>query len=400
MRTSAIPADEDTDLRNISDTIARLNAMNGRQGASHSNYPDRLSDVTGFGSNPGALRARVYIPENVPENRALVVVLHGCTQSAAAYDHGSGWSQLADREGFAVLFPEQQRANNANLCFNWFVPGDISRDSGEALSIRQMIEAVVVAHGLDRKRIYITGLSAGGAMATAMLAAYPEVFAGGAIIAGLAYGSASTIPEAFDRMRGHGGPSKAELQKRLREASPHKGPWPRISVWQGLADTTVVPSNADAILAQWQGVHGLGAKPTRVETVDGQTRQVWCDADGRELVEKYTIAGMGHGTPLKTNGDDGIGRAGPFMLNVGISSTHHIARFWGIEKAGAHRQAKTDAASAVPASGTAIRTYSPKEKPRAVRVDPADEPRPEARGSSTGITKVIEDALRAAGLMR
>jgi len=374
--------------------------MRGRQGTSHDAYADRLSDVAGFGSNPGALRARAYIPGHMPENGALVVVLHGCTQTAAAYDHGSGWSQLAEREGFAVLFPEQQRANNANLCFNWFVPGDISRDSGEALSIRQMIEAMVVARGLDRERIYITGLSAGGAMAAAMLAAYPEMFAGGAIIAGLAHGSASTIPEAFDRMRGHGGPSKAELQKRLRQASPHKGPWPSISIWQGSADTTVVPSNADAILAQWQGVHGLGVSPTRVETVDGQTRQVWCDGDGREVAEKYTIAGMGHGTPLRTTGDGGLGRAGPFMLDVGISSTHHVAGFWGLAKAAARRQAKTDTASTAPASGTALRAYSPKEQPRAVRIDPADEPRHEARGSSAGITKVIEDALRAAGLMR
>ena len=99
---------------------------------------------------------------------------------------------------------------------------------------------MVTKHGLDRRRIFITGLSAGGAMAAAMLATYPEVFAGGAIIAGLAYGSASTIPEAFDRMRGHGGPSKAELQRRLAEASPHKGTWPKISIWQGTADTTVV----------------------------------------------------------------------------------------------------------------------------------------------------------------
>ena len=105
-----------------------------------------------------------------------------------------------------MLFPEQQRANNANLCFNWFVPEDIRRDSGEALSIRQMIEATVVAHGIDRRRIFVTGLSAGGAMASVMLATYPEIFAGGAIIAGLPYGSAATIPEAFDRMRGHGGP--------------------------------------------------------------------------------------------------------------------------------------------------------------------------------------------------
>ncbi|WP_168992215.1 MULTISPECIES: extracellular catalytic domain type 1 short-chain-length polyhydroxyalkanoate depolymerase [Mesorhizobium] len=387
-------------MRNMSDTIARLSAMRGRPVASGQRRDDRLSDVAGCGSNPGALRARLHVPENLPEDAALVVVLHGCTQSAAGYDDGSGWSQLATEQGFAVLLPEQQRANNANLCFNWFVPGDIRRDSGEALSIRQMIEAAVVAHGLDRKRIFITGLSAGGAMATVMLATYPEVFAGGAIIAGLAYGSASTIPEAFDRMRGHGGPSKADLQGRLRGASSHRGPWPMISVWQGSADNTVVPSNADAIIAQWQGVHGVGTSPTRVETVDGQTRQVWCDGSGRELIEKYGVAGMGHGTPLQTAGDDGLGRAGPFMLEVGISSTRHIARFWGLVKPAARRAATTETVSAMPAA-TALKTYNIPEKPRAMRIDPAAEARPgDARGSAAGITKVIEDALRAAGLMR
>ena len=261
--------------------------MRGRPGVSGQRHPDRLSDVTGFGSNPGALRARLFVPENLPRHAALVVVLHGCTQSAAGYDHGSGWSQLATQEGFAVLFPEQQRANNANLCFNWFVPGDTTRDSGEVLSIHQMIEAAVAAHGLDRKRIFVTGLSAGGAMATAMLAAYPEVFAGGAIIAGLAYGSASTVPEAFDRMRGHGGPSKAELQRLLRAASPHKGPWPRISVWQGSADNTVVPSNAEFDPRAMAGGPRRGRQPDahgncrRTDTA-GLVRQKW-PRTGREI---------------------------------------------------------------------------------------------------------------------
>ncbi|HMJ29084.1 MAG TPA: hypothetical protein VK512_10255, partial [Xanthobacteraceae bacterium] len=200
--------------------------------------------------------------------------------------------------------------------------------------------------------------------------------------------------------RGHGGPSKTELQRLLRAASPHKGPWPRISVWQGSADNTVAPSNADSILAQWQGVHGVGTSPTRTETVDGQTRQVWCDKSGRELVEKYIVAGMGHGTPLKTTGEHGLGSAGPFMLDVGISSTRHIARFWGLARPAARRAAKKETASAVPASGTALQTYSPDEKPRAARVDPTAKPQPDARGSAGGITKVIEDALRAAGLMR
>jgi poly(hydroxyalkanoate) depolymerase family esterase len=115
----------------------------------------------------------------------LVVALHGCTQTAADYDHGSGWTRLADRYGFAVLFPEQQRANNPNNCFNWFLPSDTRRSHGEAFSIRQMIERVITDHGVDRRRVFVVGLSAGGAMTSAMLATYPDLFAGGAIIAGL-----------------------------------------------------------------------------------------------------------------------------------------------------------------------------------------------------------------------
>ena len=131
---------------------------------------------------------------------------------------------MADQHGFALLFPEQQRPNNPHLCFNWFLPNDIRRDSGEALSIRQMVEAMILAHGLDRLRVFVTGLSAGGAMASVMLSAYPDVFAGGAIIAGLPYGCAATIPEAFDRMRGHGFPTDAALQNLLRARLQPSGP--------------------------------------------------------------------------------------------------------------------------------------------------------------------------------
>ncbi|RVD47672.1 PHB depolymerase family esterase, partial [Mesorhizobium sp. M7A.F.Ca.ET.027.03.2.1] len=113
------------------------------------------------------------MPADLPDGAPLVVVLHGCTQNAAGYDRHSGWSQLADEGGFALLYPEQQRANNPNLCFNWFLPADTARDRGEVFSIRQMIETMVVAHGLDRKQIFVTGLSAGGAMAAAMIATYP-----------------------------------------------------------------------------------------------------------------------------------------------------------------------------------------------------------------------------------
>jgi poly(3-hydroxybutyrate) depolymerase len=99
---------------------------------------NRLREIPTFGSNPGALRMFTYLPPHVSAEAALVVVLHGCTQTAASYDLGAGWSTLADRYGFALLLPEQQRSNNLNGCFNWFQTGDIKREHGEALSIRQM----------------------------------------------------------------------------------------------------------------------------------------------------------------------------------------------------------------------------------------------------------------------
>jgi poly(hydroxyalkanoate) depolymerase family esterase len=300
-------------------------------------------------------------------------VLHGCTQTAAGYDHGTGWSQLADEAAFAVLFPEQQRANNANLCFNWFVPDDIRRDGGEALSIRQMIGSMVRRHDLNPDQIFVTGLSAGGAMANVMLATYPELFAGGAIIAGLPYGVATTVPQAFDRMRGHGIPATRQLQGLLSQASNLTGRWPRLSIWQGTADKTVAASNADAIRKQWSAVHGASATATRTETIDGQERKVWTDRAGREAIELYTIDGLGHGTPLAATGDDALGHAGPFLLEAGISSTRRIAEFWGISKAGQKRAVKA-------------------AKPIAAQ--------PRQAPSAGGVQGTIEKALRSAGLLR
>src|SRR3954465_10799137 len=115
--------------------------------------PRVLTEVIRFGTNPGNLRMFAFVPDRLPPSRPLVVVLHGCTQTAAGYDEGAGWSTLAERYGFALLLPEQQRANNPNNCFNWFLPGDIRRGQGEALSIYQMIEHMVADEKLDRRRV-------------------------------------------------------------------------------------------------------------------------------------------------------------------------------------------------------------------------------------------------------
>jgi len=293
---------------------------------------DRLTAVEKFGTDPGSLNATTYIPANFPKNGPLVVVLHGSNQSVECYDIGSGWSTLADEFGIALLFPGQRLSNNLLGSFNWFETGDSHRGDGEPLSIYQMINQVVDELSVDPSQIFITGTSSGGAMTSVMLATYPEVFAGGAIIAGLPYRSANNQMEAIFRMNGFGSPSDSKLEEFVRGASKSKGPWPTISVWHGGSDTTVDSSNAGSIVRQWQKIHKVEGPPTREETVDGFPRKVWCDAEGQVMIEEYIIENMGHGTPISAEGDNGLGKEGEYMLEVGISSTRHIADFWGLTK--------------------------------------------------------------------
>jgi len=287
----------------------------------------RLQEVAEFGTNPGALRMLTYAPDDLPSRPALVVALHGSTQTAATYDLGAGWSTLADRHGFVLLMPEQSPHNNPNRSFNWFLPGDIRRDEGEACSIAQMIETAALDFNIDRKRIFVAGLSAGGAMTLVMLATYPDLFTAGAVIAGLPYGAATSVQEALRGMFQDTDRSSRELGDLVREAAPGTTHWPKLSVWHGSADRTVKPSNAGEIVKQWLDLHGLPAAPMSEQMIDGHPRQVWWNADGETVIESYTIADMAHGAPL-SRADAGV--PGPFMIETGISSSDHIVRFFGL----------------------------------------------------------------------
>ncbi len=309
---------------------------------------NRLLEVTDFGSNPGELRMYRYVPDRLPENAPLVVVLHGCTQSAASYNKGSGWSTLADRYGFAVLLPQQQWNNNPLRCFNWFKPEDNERERGEPLSIRQMVERMVKDHGLDSRRVYVNGTSSGGAMTTVLLATYPDVFAGGAVLAGVPYRTAKGLQEGLESIFQGRSRAPKEWGELVRAASSHPGPWPKISIWHGDADTAVKPVNAEEIIKQWTDLHGLDLQPTIQMTVNGYPRRVWQGPGGEELIESYTITGMSHGAALDPGAaPHQCGTAAPFFNAVGISSTHRIADFWGLlaeQAASAH-----DTAAAAPA---------------------------------------------------
>ncbi|MBG0566051.1 extracellular catalytic domain type 1 short-chain-length polyhydroxyalkanoate depolymerase [Actinoplanes aureus] len=288
---------------------------------SPANAAASLTQVGSFGSNPGALRMYSYVPDGLPTGRPLVVALHGCTQSATDYYSHSGWPKYADRYRAALVFPEQTSANNALSCFNWFTAGDIARGQGEALSIRQMVDHAVRAYGADPKRVYVTGLSAGGAMTAVMLAAYPDVFAGGAIVAGLPY-NCGTICQYQAQTK-----TPKQWGDLVRAANPgYAGPWPRVGIWYGTADTTVIPANATELRDQWTNVWGVPQTPSSTATLPGSTTV----AHYSDAVSLYTVQGIGHGTPVAPgSAENQCGTTGAYYLNS-ICSSYYIAQSWGL----------------------------------------------------------------------
>lgn len=370
---------------------APFRPLDGLQAASVEAFvSSRLTQQRVTGANPGGLEMFTYIPPDLPLHAPLVVMLHGCGQTAAGYDGGTGWSLLAEELKFAVLAPQQVAANNPGTCLSWFDPGNNARDHGEVASIRAMIEQMVHAHRFDPARIYITGLSAGGAMTAAMLAAYPDMFAGGAIIAGLAAGSASSIPDAFRVMRHAPARTPREWGDLVREASPaptqeNQTKWPTVSIWQGDADTTVDPHNGEALAMQWTNVHGLLPASATLTQGENFRRRSWAGVDGKVAVELVEISGMGHGVPV--GGLDAYGRAGPYFLDAGLSSTAAIARFWGFKVP--VMVAAKDAREAKPVPSLAGVTFQA-----------------EARGGmpdvwkSGGVRAAIMKSLKSAGLIK
>jgi poly(hydroxyalkanoate) depolymerase family esterase len=388
--------------------LPKLPGFHGLGDFGSSSTPDAgspLVEITGFGTNPGDLRMFSFVPDNLQQRPALVVVLHGCGQTAAGYDLGAGWSTLAKHYGFALLMPEQRSSNNANTCFNWFNPEDTARDSGEACSIRQMIARMAGDYKIDPHRIFVTGISAGGAMTSVMLATYPEIFAGGAVIAGLPFGVATNVREALNGMFQSPSRPAVELGDLVRNASEHKGPWPKLSVWHGSADRTVNPANANEIVKQWLDVHQLPSAPMSEGTVDGYPRQVWWNADGETIVESYTITNMAHGTPLGiADNDERYGAQGAFLIEAGISSSYHIASFFGLtEWIGRPQETSKEVAPAEVAKPTPVPARTPDItsvlRPLAA-INRHPEPDHQPRRRAIDVGSVITRALTAAGLMK
>jgi poly(hydroxyalkanoate) depolymerase family esterase len=261
----------------------------------------------------GARTRPVYVyapPDLDPEVPVpLVVMLHGCTQTAASFSAGALMDRTADRHGFVVAYPEQSRDDNPGCCWNWFSTSHQARGGGEPAYVAGAVQAVAAQTdrwSVDPARVFVAGMSAGGAMAAVMAATYPDVFAAVAIHSGLAYGSARTLPAATQAMRGAGPDPEALGEAAFVAMGAAARPVPAIVI-HGSADGTVAPVNAEHAVRQWMATNrraGEGYDP-RFERPDAYvrddgaggrpfTRRTWHDDRGRLVQELVEVEGMGH----------------------------------------------------------------------------------------------------------
>lgn len=287
-----------------------------------------LVEVHAFGSNPGRLRMLEYAPPTRRDPPTLVVVLHGCLQTASQFDRGSGWSRMARDKGFVLLYPEQTKQNNHNLCFNWFRPSLVARDRGELMSVRQMIEHSVERHGIAADRIFIQGLSAGGALANALLVTYPHLFAAGQVVGALPFGAARDAMSALSVMKSGARRSPAEWGDLARSAAGEgRGSLrPAVSIWHGTADRVVSTVNAEALLSQWLDLYGLDREAGRRESRPEGEAVLWRDAAGKVLIEYRLIDALDHGLPVTALR---AGRKGqPYMLEGAVSAPQQFYKMF------------------------------------------------------------------------
>jgi poly(hydroxyalkanoate) depolymerase family esterase len=289
----------------------------------------------------GTLDYKLWAPSDYRKDKPvpLVLMLHGCMQKAEDLAAISGMNELADKNKFLVVYPEQAAAANPLRCWNWFDPKHQSRDAGEPSLIAAVVSDVRSLYSIDSKRVYAVGISAGGAMAVVMVAAYPETFAGLGVIAGLEYRAGTTVQAGLAVMK-QGGPDPNQqgvvafeaIQKSLGESKK------RIPViaFQGMRDPYVNPLNTDQLIAQWaqtndylddgkdnDSVSSQSPKEAKGSVPNGYafTKYSYYDGAKRLLMEKWLVQGLGHAWP-------GSATASQFGDPKGPNASAEIWRFF------------------------------------------------------------------------
>jgi poly(hydroxyalkanoate) depolymerase family esterase len=240
-----------------------------------------------FSNAAGRRRYKLYVPSSYKgEATPLIIMLHGCTQSPEDFAAGTRMNGLAEEQTFIVAYPEQSKSANAAKCWNWFNASQQQRGHGEPSLIAGITRQIMRDFAIAPERIYIAGLSAGGAAAAVMGATYPDLYAAVGIHSGLACGAAHDMPSAFAAMQ-HGRIASSDADQ--------TGPTVPTIVFHGDRDTTVNPVNADHIIAQ-SGASTLTTKVSRGKSSGGlgYTRTIGIDSAGRIVLEQWVLHGAGH----------------------------------------------------------------------------------------------------------
>jgi poly(hydroxyalkanoate) depolymerase family esterase len=292
-----------------------------------------LVEVPEFGSNPGKLQMFTYVPDGLPSRAPVVVVAHGCLQTAADVAEHSGWVELATTRRFALIFPQTSRANESwGGCFRTWEPEHQRRGAGEPLSIVQMIDWMKTRRHVDAKRVFMTGMSSGGLLTNVMLATYPDVFAAGAPQSAGPYKCAESFADVAGCAAGTKRLAAGVLGEQARNGFPgYSGRRPRVSLWHGSADRFLVVTNLTDELHQWAGVLGIDEVPDGIDFVDGHARYRYESASGAPLVETWMVSGLGHAMAVDPDSvHRPCGSTAAYFADSGICAAYWIADWFGI----------------------------------------------------------------------
>jgi poly(hydroxyalkanoate) depolymerase family esterase len=270
-----------------------------------------------YANAAGERAYKLYIPSFYDgQALPLVVMLHGCTQSPDDFAAGTRMNDVAEERRFLVAYPAQPKSANASKCWNWFSPSDQQRDRGEPSLIAGITREIMGDFPVETRRVYIAGLSAGGAAAAIMGAAYPELYAAIGVHSGLACGAATSVTSAFTAMRQGAPPNVTKSCRGSGSTVP-------TIVFHGDRDTTVNPVNGDQVIAQAKAAADLRTTISRGESPGGiaYTRTVQADDSGRAMLEQWVLHGVGHAW-------SGGSEAGSYTEPRGPDASREMIRFF------------------------------------------------------------------------
>ena len=290
------------------------------------------------GTNPGKLDAFVYVPTTADKTKPIpmVVALHGCSQNATTLADLSGWNTLADRYGFCVMYPQQRAMNNLSTCFNWFNKWDAWRDEGEVLSIKQMIEQATTNFNVDKSNVCVYGVSAGAAMAVALMVDYPAMFKAGASYAGAPFGAAKDAMTGMSVMASPVYKTQAEWSQLVKAQNPdYTGTYPKLVALHGTSDAVVDLQNTKQLLIQWTAIHNTDGAPDDTTKAFANntdvTRYAYRDKNNNNIATYFEIRNLGHSLLVDPGtGETQGGKTGNFSVDKDFFSTYWIAVEFGL----------------------------------------------------------------------